>query len=81
MNVSPQDRLSEDDQEDVMSAALAAVASTRRSRSPDSVGPKSSSAKRGLARQPLPREFRESYAEDDERDVKVWSGHSSVECD
>lgn len=55
-----------------MSAALAAVASTRRSRSPESMGPKSSTSKRGLARQPLPREFRESNGQDEGSNTKVW---------
>lgn len=45
-------------EDDVLNAALAAVASTRRSRSP-SVGA-SSVSRRGLNRNPLPREFRES---------------------
>lgn len=44
-------------EQDVLNAALAAVASTRRSRSP-SVGA-SSVSRRGLNRNPLPREFRE----------------------
>jgi hypothetical protein len=46
-------------EQDVMSAALAAVASARRSRSPGGSGAANSVRRRGLSRTPLPREFRE----------------------
>lgn len=51
-------RHEEDGEVDVMSAALAAVASSRRSRSPGGTGAGSVS-RRGLSRNPLPREFRD----------------------
>ncbi|GJE88464.1 hypothetical protein PsYK624_045470 [Phanerochaete sordida] len=42
---------------DVISAALAAAASTRRSRSPEGNGTAGSVSRRGLGRNPMPREF------------------------
>lgn len=55
--------------DDVMSAALAAVASSRRSRSPGGSSTVGSVSRQGSGRNPLPREFREQNGR--EFDVRV----------
>lgn len=71
-----QSHVNDEGKDDVMSAALAAVASSRRSRSPGGSVAAGSVSRRGVNRNPLPREFREQSGR--EFDVRALPAYTTV---